>query len=61
LKSLVNNFLADPLDFDIEVQLQSSELIPVVLGKNETRLGETSSLGESKSSRQSDIKSIVIE
>lgn len=61
LKSLVNNFLADPLDFDIEVQLQSSELIPVILGKNETRLGETSSLGESKSSRQSDIKSIVIE
>ncbi len=59
MKELVSSFLADPLEYDIEVKLQSRELVPVVLGANDTGLGETSSLG--KSSRQSDIKSIVIE
>jgi predicted component of type VI protein secretion system len=59
MKALVETFLADPLDFDIEVQLQSCELVPVIVGKDNTRLGETSSLGNS--SMQSDIKSIVIE
>jgi type VI secretion system protein ImpH len=59
MKELVSVFLAEPLAYDIEVMLQSSELVPVVLGANATRLGETSSLG--KSSGYSDIKSIVIE
>ena len=59
MKELVSIFLSEPLAYDIEVKLQSSELVPVILGKNNTRLGETSSLGAS--SLHSDIKSIVIE
>ena len=59
MKALIETFLADPLNFDIEVQLQSCELVPVIVGQNNTRLGETSSLGAS--AQQSDIKSIVIE
>ena len=59
MKDLVKCFLSDPLDFDIEVRLQSCELVPVILGKDNTRLGETSSLGLSSS--KSDIQSIVIE
>lgn len=59
MKELVRCFLCDPLDFDIEVRLQSCELVPVVLGANNTRLGETSSLGVS--GNKSDIQSIVIE
>jgi type VI secretion system protein ImpH len=59
MKALVETFLADPLAFDIEVKLQSCELVPVILGTDNTRIGETSSLGNS--SQQSDIKSIVIE
>jgi type VI secretion system protein ImpH len=59
MKELVSIFLAEPLAYDVEVKLQSCELVPVILGKNNTRLGETSSLGES--SLHSDIKSIVIE
>ena len=59
MKELISVFLAEPLAYDIEVKLQSSELVPVVLGTNNTRLGETSSLG--KSTLHSDIKSIVIE
>ena len=59
MKDLVGCFLSSPLDFDIEVRLQSCELVPVILGKDNTRLGETSSLG--LSSNKSDIQSIVIE
>jgi type VI secretion system protein ImpH len=59
MQKLVKLFLSDPLDFDIEVKLESSELVPVVLGVATTRLGETSSLG--KSDKKSDIQSIVIE
>ena len=59
MKELISVFLAEPLAYDIEVKLQSSELVPVVLSANNTRLGETSSLGAS--SLHSDIKSIVIE
>ncbi len=59
MRELISVFLAEPLAYDIEVMLQSSELVPVVLAANNTRLGETSSLGAS--SLHSDIKSIVIE
>ena len=59
MKALVETFLADPLEFDIEVLLESCELVPVVLGADNTGLGETSSLGNS--SQQSDVKAIVIE
>ncbi|HUI91546.1 MAG TPA: type VI secretion system baseplate subunit TssG [Chitinivibrionales bacterium] len=59
VKKLVNLFLNDPLEFDIEVKLESSELVPVILGQDNTRLGETSSLG--KSDKRSGVSSIVIE
>ena len=59
MKELISIFLTEPLAYDIEVKLKSSELVPVVLAANNTRLGETSSLG--KSTLHSDIKSIVIE
>lgn len=58
LRELVKAYLADPLEFDIEVQMQSIELVPVVLGECATRLGETSSLG--RSSERTDVQSIVI-
>ncbi len=59
MKRLVALFLGDPLEFDIEVKLESSELVPVILGKDNSRLGETSSLG--KSDKKSDIQAIIIE
>jgi type VI secretion system protein ImpH len=59
MKELITVFLAEPLAYDIEVKLQSSELVPVVLAADNTRLGETSSLG--KSLLHSNITSIVIE
>jgi type VI secretion system protein ImpH len=59
MKSLIQRYIAEPLLFDIEVQLQSMELVPVALGLNNARLGTTSSLG--KSSSKTDIQSVVIE
>ncbi len=59
VKKLVTIFLSDPLEFDIEVKLESSELVPVILGANDTRLGETSSLG--KSDKKSNIQAVVID
>ncbi len=59
MKKLVSLFLSDPLEFDIEVKLESSELVPVILGMDNGRLGETSSLG--KSDKKSDIQAIIIE
>jgi type VI secretion system protein ImpH len=58
MKLVIETYLADPLNYDVEVQLQSIELIPVVLGANETRLGETSALG--RSGGMTDIQSIII-
>jgi type VI secretion system protein ImpH len=58
MKQLIGAYLSDPLEYDIEVQLQSIELIPVILGEDETRLGETSSLG--RSHEMTDIQSITI-
>jgi type VI secretion system protein ImpH len=59
MKKLVTLFLSDPLEFDIEVKLESSELVPVILGQDNSRLGETSALG--KSDKKSDIQAITIE
>jgi type VI secretion system protein ImpH len=59
LKKLVTLFISDPLEFDVEVKLESSELVPVILGNNNARLGETSSLGESD--KRSGSQAIVIE
>lgn len=58
MKEVITAYLSDPLEYDIEVQLQSIELIPVVLGEDETRLGETSSLGSSEG--VTDIQSILV-
>jgi predicted component of type VI protein secretion system len=58
MKEVITAYLSDPLEYDIEVQLQSIELIPVVLGADETRLGGTSSLGSSQG--MTDIQSIVV-
>lgn len=58
MKQLVAGYLSDPLHFDIEVRLQSIDLVPVVLGKQEARLGTTSSLGRSEG--KSAVQSIVI-
>jgi len=58
LRELVNSYLSDPLEYDIEVQMQSSDLVPVILGECATRLGETSSLGQS--TEKTDVQSIVI-
>jgi type VI secretion system protein ImpH len=58
MKDLITAYLVDPLEYDIEVKLQSIELIPVILGADETRLGETSSLGASH--EMTDIQSIII-
>lgn len=58
MRDAVNLYLSDPLEYDIEVQLQSIELIPVILGADATRLGETSALG--RSDEMTDVQSIVI-
>jgi type VI secretion system protein ImpH len=58
MKKLISQFCSDPLEFDIEIKLESRELVAVILGADNTRLGETSSLG--KSDKKSDIQSIVI-
>lgn len=46
LKKIVNSFLTDHLDFDIEVQLRIDEYIPAILGNNGVKLGVTSLLGD---------------
>jgi type VI secretion system protein ImpH len=58
-KTLVEEFLAEPLDYDFEVLLQSEDLITVVLGADNARLGETAALGESGG--VSEVKSMVLE
>ena len=46
-KKLVNAYLAEPLDYDFELLLQVQALIPVELGSDRVRLGETATLGGS--------------
>ncbi len=58
IKSLVNLYIPEPFEYDIEVQLQSTDLVPVALGLDNTRLGETSSLG--KTEGKTDIQSIIV-
>jgi type VI secretion system protein ImpH len=47
IKGMVDAYLADPLDYDIEVQLHRPELIPVVLGRDNAAIGRVASLGRS--------------
>lgn len=58
VKALIEEYGADPLAYDIEVQLQSMDLIPVVLGGTEAVLGATASLG--RSTKKSGVHSVVI-
>ncbi len=46
LKKIVNSFITDQLEYDIEVQLRMDDLLPVILGNDCAKLGETSLLGE---------------
>jgi type VI secretion system protein ImpH len=59
LKGLIESFLAEPLDYDLEVLLESRDLSAVILGADNAKLGETAALGEAKGT--SEIKSMVIE
>ncbi len=59
VKKIIEDFIADPLEFDIEVQLQALDLIPIVLGERQGRLGVTASLG--KSGLSGSASSILIE
>ena len=46
LRELVRSYVTDPLDFDVEILLAPGELVPLVLGEQSARLGQTASLGE---------------
>lgn len=56
--ALVEAYCADPLDYEIEVALQSTELIPVQLGAEAAALGITSSLGASE--LRSSVHSVIV-
>jgi len=58
ITTIVSHYSADPLDFDIQLTLQATDLVPVVLGNNDASLGKTSSLGSS--SQTTGIHSVVI-
>ena len=58
LQEIVKLYLSEPLRYEIEVQLQSMDLTPVVLGTDNARIGRTSALG--KSVGKTDVQSIII-
>jgi type VI secretion system protein ImpH len=59
VKALIESFTAEPLDYDLEVLLESRDLTPVTLGAHDARLGQTAALGETTG--VSDVTSIVLE
>jgi len=59
VKKLIESFLAEPLDYDLEVLLESRDLSAVILGADNAKLGETAALGEAKG--VSEVKSMVLE
>jgi type VI secretion system protein ImpH len=59
VKTLIESFIAEPLDYDLEVMLESRDLTPVTLGNDAARLGQTAALGETTG--VSDITSIMLE
>ena len=59
VKLLVEAYLADPLDYDIELLMESAAAVPVELGRANSRLGETASLGRVEG--VSEAKSVVLE
>jgi type VI secretion system protein ImpH len=58
-KQLIESFLAEPLDYDLEVLLESHDLAGVTLGADNARLGETAALG--KAVGVSEVKAMVVE
>jgi type VI secretion system protein ImpH len=47
LKEITNDYLTDPLEFDIEVKLKPADLVPVVLGNDDAQIGISASCGSS--------------
>jgi type VI secretion system protein ImpH len=58
-KKLIEAYCNEPFDYDIEVLLQSLDLITVELGRDNARLGENAGLGDTTSS--SGVKSMLLE
>jgi type VI secretion system protein ImpH len=58
-KKLIESYCAEPLDYDIEVLLQSEDLITVELGKDNARLGENAAIGDAASAGEE--KSMLLE
>lgn len=58
VKNLIESFLSEPLDYDLEVMLESRDLKPVLLGADTARIGETAALGEA--SGVSEVMSMVL-
>ena len=54
LVELVQCFLADPLSYELEIRVAHSELIPIVLGSEECRLGVCAALGEAADGDRTD-------
>jgi type VI secretion system protein ImpH len=57
LSRLVAQYCSDPLEYEIEILLQSQELEAVVLGAPAASLGKTASLGRSR--QKSGVESVV--
>jgi type VI secretion system protein ImpH len=58
-KQLIETFLFEPLDYDIEVLLQSIDLITVELGMDNARLGENAAIGDASGAIEA--KSMLLE
>lgn len=59
LKDIINDYVTDPLEFDIEVTLKPADLVPVVLGRDDVQLGISTSCGSS--SKKGDPYSIIFQ
>ena len=59
LKEIINDYVTDPLEFDIEVTLKPADLVPVVLGSDDAQLGISASCG--CSSEKGDPYSIIFQ
>lgn len=59
LCDIVKTYMTDMLEFDIEVKLKSTDLIPVILGRDNAQLGITSACG--KSSQSTEAYTVLIE
>ncbi len=59
LREIINDYITDPLDFEIEVMLKPADLVPVVLGDDDAQIGISASCGSS--SGKGDPYSIVFQ